>query len=77
MTGGILKDWLTGLTGAVPAAYGWLFLLEGLGLFCCLALLLPIKQEAYQKGLEQFLMENDREQAPALAAEAGGSSLDP
>jgi MFS transporter, BCD family, chlorophyll transporter len=76
MTGGILKDWLTGLTGSVPAAYGWLFLLEGLGLFCCLVLLLPIKQEAYQKGLEQFLMEHDGGQEPPLAAEAGGSSLD-
>ncbi len=76
MTGGILKEWLTGLTGAVPAAYGWLFLLEGLGLFCCLALLLPIKPEAYQKGLGQFLRENDEEQEPGLAANAGGGGLD-
>jgi MFS transporter, BCD family, chlorophyll transporter len=77
MTGGVLKEWLAGLTGTVPAAYGWLFMLEGVGLFCCLALLLPINEEAYQKGLEHFLMENDRDHAPALAAEAGGSRLDP
>lgn len=77
MTGGILKDWFSGLTGSAPAAYGWLFMLEGLGLFCCLALLLPIKEEAYQRGLEQFLLENDHEQAPELAVGAGGGSPEP
>jgi len=76
MTGGALKDWLTNFTGSVPEAYGWLFLLEGLGLLSCLALLLPLKQEIYQEGLEQFLKEHCERQAPALAAKTGETSHD-
>jgi MFS transporter, BCD family, chlorophyll transporter len=76
MTGGALKDWLTNLTGSVPEAYGWLFLLEGLGLLSCLALLLPLKQEIYQEGLEQFLKEHCERQAPALAAKTRETSHD-
>jgi BCD family chlorophyll transporter-like MFS transporter len=76
MTGGALKDWLTELTGSVAGAYGWLFLLEGLGLFSCLVLLLPLNQKTYREALEQFLIETRRRRKPSLAVEAGGISHD-
>lgn len=69
MAGGALKDYLTQLTGSVAGAYGWLFLLEGLGLLSCLALLLPIQRGTYQAALEELLGER---RGPSDAAKAGG-----
>jgi BCD family chlorophyll transporter-like MFS transporter len=76
MTGGALKDRLTDLTGSVTGAYGWLFLLEGLGLFCCLVLLLPLKLTTYQKALEKLLMENEGRPKPSIALKAEEASHD-
>jgi hypothetical protein len=76
MTGGALKDRLTDLTGSVTGAYGWLFLLEGLGLFCCLVLLLPLKRTTYQQALEKLLMENEGRPKPSFALKAGETSHD-
>ena len=76
MTGGALKDRFTDLTGSVTGAYGWLFLLEGLGLFCCLVLLLPLKQKTYQQALEKLLMENKGKSNPSLALKAEETSHD-
>ena len=71
MTGGALIDWLTELTGSVAGAYGWVFLLEGLGLFSCLLLLLPLKQETYREALAQLLNENSSRQNSSLAFNPG------
>jgi MFS family permease len=71
MTGGALKDWLTEATGSVAAAYGWVFLLEGLGLLCCLVLLLPLKQETYREALTRLVKKNHLKTSPAWDVEAG------
>jgi BCD family chlorophyll transporter-like MFS transporter len=71
MTGGALKDWLTTLTGSVAEAYGWVFLLEGLGLLSCLLLLWPLKQATYREHLTRLLKENSCNQRPAWDIKAG------
>ena len=43
MTGGFLKDRLVFLSGSEAGAYGWVFLLEGVGLLACLLFLMPLK----------------------------------
>lgn len=76
MAGGVLKDYFTELTGSTAGAYGWLFLLAGVGFLSCLVLLLPIKQKTYQLALEELLREKSTTLEPAVAAEAGVTSHD-
>lgn len=71
MTGGALKDGLNEVTGSAAGAYGWVFLLEGLGLLGCLLLLLPLKQEIYREALARLLKKNHRSTGLALGVEAG------
>jgi BCD family chlorophyll transporter-like MFS transporter len=71
MTGGALKDWLTELTGSAAGAYGWIFLLEGLGLLSCLLLLLPLKQDTYREHLARLLKETIYKERPAWDVKAG------
>jgi BCD family chlorophyll transporter-like MFS transporter len=52
MTGGILKDKLFYLIGNLNGAYGWLFLIEGMGLLLCLALLVPMRRGNYHLQLQ-------------------------
>jgi BCD family chlorophyll transporter-like MFS transporter len=51
MAGGFLKDRLFYLTGSESGAYGWVFLLEGVGLLACLLLLAPLSQKKYRPEL--------------------------
>ena len=51
MTGGFLKDRLAYLSGSEAGAYGWVFLLEGVGLLACLLFLVPLKLEKYRPQL--------------------------
>lgn len=72
MAGGALKDWFTQATGSVAGAYGWVFLLEGLGLLGCLVLLWPLKQEIYREDLARLFKKNHLRPSPAWDVEAGG-----
>jgi BCD family chlorophyll transporter-like MFS transporter len=47
MVGGGLKDILEYWLGSINFAYGWVFLIEGMGLICCAALLVPLKRDQY------------------------------
>ncbi|MBW1918329.1 MAG: PucC family protein, partial [Deltaproteobacteria bacterium] len=47
MAGGILRDQGVQRLGSVHWAYGLVFLLEGVGLLSCLALLIPLNRERY------------------------------
>ncbi len=51
MTGGFLKDRLVILSGSEAGAYGWVFLLEGVGLLACLLFLVPLSLEKYRPQL--------------------------
>ena len=51
MTGGFLKDQLSHLSGSEAGAYGWVFLLEGVGLLACLLFLAPLSLEKYRPQL--------------------------
>jgi BCD family chlorophyll transporter-like MFS transporter len=51
MTGGFLKDRLVSLTGSEAGAYGWVFLLEGVGLLACLLFLVPLSLDKYRPQL--------------------------
>ena len=51
MTGGFLKDRLSYLTGSDARAYGWVFLLEGVGLLACLLFLVPLSLKKYRPQL--------------------------
>jgi len=51
MAGGFLKDRLFYLTGSDALAYGWVFLLEGVGLLACLLFLVPLSLEKYRPQL--------------------------
>jgi len=51
MAGGFLKDRLLYLTGSESGAYGWVFLLEGVGLLACLLFLVPLSLEKYRPQL--------------------------
>jgi len=57
MTGGFLKDRLFYLSGSNSEAYGWVFLLEGVGLLACLLLLAPVKLEKYRPQLAVMVAE--------------------
>ena len=61
MTGGFLKDRLFYLTGSNSGAYGWVFLLEGVGLLACLLFLAPVKPEKYQPQLEVLVAKKKME----------------
>jgi BCD family chlorophyll transporter-like MFS transporter len=76
MSGGALKDWLTELTGSAAGAYGWIFLLEGLGLLCCLLLLLPLKQATYREKLTSLLKDTSSKGRPTWDIKAGETSHD-
>jgi BCD family chlorophyll transporter-like MFS transporter len=51
MTGGFLKDRLVYLSGSEAGAYGWVFVLEGVGLLACLLFLVPLSLEKYRPQL--------------------------
>jgi BCD family chlorophyll transporter-like MFS transporter len=51
MAGGFLKDHLFLLTGSQGDAYGWVFLLEGVGLLACLLILVPLSLKNYRPQL--------------------------
>ena len=51
MTGGFLKDRFAYLSGSEAGAYGWVFLLEGVGLLACLLFLMPLSLEKYRPQL--------------------------
>ncbi|MFW6127291.1 MAG: PucC family protein, partial [Thermodesulfobacteriota bacterium] len=76
MTGGALKDRFTEATGSAAGAYGWVFLLEGLGLVGCLLLLWPLKQEIYRQDLAQLFKKNHFRTSHAVDLEAGESLHD-
>jgi BCD family chlorophyll transporter-like MFS transporter len=61
MTGGFLKDRLFYLLGSNSGAYGWVFLLEGVGLLACLLFLAPVKLEKYRPQLAMLVAEKKRE----------------
>jgi BCD family chlorophyll transporter-like MFS transporter len=61
MTGGFLKDRLFYLSGSNSGAYGWVFLLEGVGLLACLLLLAPVKLEKYRPQLAVLVAEKKME----------------
>jgi hypothetical protein len=48
MAGGALKDQIFYLSGTQQGAYGWVFLLEGVGFLACLLLLVPLKMKKYR-----------------------------
>ncbi|MEW6386789.1 MAG: BCD family MFS transporter [Thermodesulfobacteriota bacterium] len=72
MLGGFLKDFLFQILGDLPRAYGWVFLLEGVGFLCCLLLLLPLKQEKYRPALAAMLA---RQTGPANLPVHGAAGL--
>jgi BCD family chlorophyll transporter-like MFS transporter len=51
MAGGFLKDRLAYLSGSQAGAYGWVFLIEGVGLLACLLFLVPLSLEKYRPQL--------------------------
>jgi BCD family chlorophyll transporter-like MFS transporter len=51
MAGGFLKDRLVSLSGSEAGAYGWVFLLEGVGFLACLLFLAPLSLEKYRPQL--------------------------
>jgi MFS transporter, BCD family, chlorophyll transporter len=57
MTGGFLKDRLFSLSGSEAGAYGWVFLLEGVGLLACLLLLAPLSLQKYRPQLAVLVAE--------------------
>jgi MFS transporter, BCD family, chlorophyll transporter len=58
MTGGLLKDRFLHLTGNNPGAYGWVFLLEGVGFLACLLFLAPLSQKKYLPHLAVLVSDN-------------------
>lgn len=64
MAGGILKDQIFSLVGKVNDAYGWVFLIEGLGLLICLVLLVPMRRGSYQLNLDIMFPKTHRLKQP-------------
>ena len=58
MTGGFLKDRFAYLSGSEAGAYGWVFLLEGVGLLACLLFLVPLSLEKYRPQLAVLVADN-------------------
>jgi BCD family chlorophyll transporter-like MFS transporter len=58
MTGGFLKDRFAYLSGSEAGAYGWVFLLEGVGLLACLLFLAPLSLEKYRPQLAVLVADN-------------------
>ena len=58
MAGGFLKDRLVYLTGSEAGAYGWVFLLEGVGFLACLLFLAPLNLEKYRPQLAALVADN-------------------
>jgi MFS transporter, BCD family, chlorophyll transporter len=59
MAGGFLKDRFFHLSGSEAGAYGWVFLLEGVGLLTCLLFLVPLSLKKYRPPLA-LLAGNDK-----------------
>jgi MFS transporter, BCD family, chlorophyll transporter len=57
MTGGFLKDRFDYLSGSAAGAYGWVFLLEGVGLLACFLFLLPLSLDKYRPQLAVLVAE--------------------
>ncbi|MCX5889790.1 MAG: MFS transporter [Deltaproteobacteria bacterium] len=64
MAGGILKDQIFSLVGKVNDAYGWIFLIEGVGLLFCLILLVPMRRGHYHFHLDIMFPKNNRLKQP-------------
>ena len=64
MAGGFLKDKIFYLVGNANAAYGWVFLIEGLGLLICLALLFPRRRGNYHLRQQSLFPPADRLKQP-------------
>jgi MFS family permease len=58
MTGGFLKDRFAYLSGSEPGAYGWVFLLSGVGLLACLLFLVPLNLDKYRPQLAVLVADN-------------------
>ena len=58
MTGGFLKERFAYLSGSEAGAYGWVFLLEGVGLLACLLFLVPLSLEKYRPQLAVLVADN-------------------
>jgi BCD family chlorophyll transporter-like MFS transporter len=57
MAGGFLKDRLVAFSGSQAGAYGWVFLLEGVGLLACLLFLVPLSLKKYRPQLAVLVAE--------------------
>ena len=55
MTGGFLKERFAYLSGSEAGAYGWVFLLEGVGLLACLLFLVPLSLAKYRPQLAMLV----------------------
>jgi MFS family permease len=64
MAGGLLKDKIFALVGTVNGAYGWVFLIEGLGLLICLILLVPMRRGNYHLNLQTLFPKINRLKQP-------------
>jgi BCD family chlorophyll transporter-like MFS transporter len=60
MTGGFLKDRFFYLTGSASRAYGWVFVLEGVGLLACLLFLAPLSLKKYRPQLASLMAEEQK-----------------
>jgi BCD family chlorophyll transporter-like MFS transporter len=58
MAGGFLKDRLFYLTASDAKAYGWVFLVEGVGLLACLLFLVPLSLKKYRPQLALMVAED-------------------
>ncbi len=76
MTGGLLKDQMFKVSGTVQGAYGWVFLLEGVGLLACLVFLIPLKRGKYQLKLAALFGATPGESYPLGKFARAGRHLD-
>jgi MFS transporter, BCD family, chlorophyll transporter len=61
MAGGFLKDRFFYLTGSNAGAYGWIFMLEGVGLLACLLFLVPLSLKKYRPQLAMLVADDQAE----------------
>ncbi|MCL4503235.1 MAG: MFS transporter [Deltaproteobacteria bacterium] len=64
MAGGFLKERIFSLAGTASDAYGWVFLIEGLGLLICLVLLVPMRRGSYHLDLHTLFPKTNRLKQP-------------
>jgi BCD family chlorophyll transporter-like MFS transporter len=59
MAGGFLKDRFFHLSGSEAGAYGWVFVLEAVGLLACLLFLAPLNLKKYRPQLARLVAEDE------------------